>query len=59
MAQLGLRVRTLGTGLLLLVEGAIAAATTQSVCLGVALTETGGTFGLVYEEKAIRVWMDM
>lgn len=46
MAQLGRRVAALGARLLLVVEGAVAAAAAQGVRLGVAFTEAGRTLGL-------------
>jgi hypothetical protein len=46
VAQLGGRVAALGASLLLVVEGAVAAAAAQSVRLGVAFTEAGRTLGL-------------
>jgi hypothetical protein len=45
-SNLGSRVATLGTSLLLLMERAVATTSTESVGLGMTLTEGTGTFGL-------------
>ena len=53
-AHLGSRVSALTASLLLLVEGAVAAATAQGVRLGVAFTEAGSTLGLERGRRVIR-----
>jgi hypothetical protein len=58
-AHLGGWVGTLGAGLLLLVERAVSAATAQSMALGMAFSEAGGTFGLYGWMRREKTWITM
>lgn len=54
LAHLGSGIGALGAGLLLLVEGALTAASAEGVALGVALTKTSGTFGLNSRKDSVK-----